>query len=502
VARERNDEDKIGVQDFFAFFWDIERACRNRLQAHREGSRSMVRLFRHYVPHAVMVLGVVDVVLLVVAGELGWIIRAHQIGMRVDSITTRLPQLLSFAAALQISLVAVGAYGVASLLSLRFAAARLLVAFVLGVTVLAILFFLFPTIAFWRSNLLYAVLIAAALLVVVRAVLGVMLGADTFRRRIIVLGAGPRAARIGALAAQPGANVTVVGFVAMGEPNPVVPNAVARDDIGNLAAHVVDLDATEVVLALEERRNALPLKDLLRVRTTGVAVSEISSFLERETGRIDLNSVNPSWLIFSDGFASGRMLSSVFKRAFDITASLVLLVLTLPLMLVVAVAIKLESRGPAFYRQRRVGLYNQSFDIVKLRSMRQDAEVAGKAVWAEKDDPRITRIGRIIRKVRIDELPQTWAVLKGEMSFVGPRPERPQFVEQLEEQLPFYAERHTVKPGITGWAQLNYPYGASIEDARHKLEYDLYYAKNYSPFLDLLILLQTLRVVLWPVGAR
>ena len=202
------------------------------------------------------------------------------------------------------------------------------------------------------------------------------------------------------------------------------------------------------------------------------------------------------------GFASSRMLSSVFKRAFDIVASGLLLVVTLPIILLTAIAIKLESKGPAFYRQRRVGLYNEGFDILKLRSMRQDAEVAGKAVWAAEDDPRITRIGRFIRKVRIDELPQTWTVLKGEMSFVGPRPERPQFVQQLEEQLPFYAERHMVKPGITGWAQINYPYGASIEDARHKLEYDLYYAKNYSPFLDMLILLQTLRVVLWPAGAR
>jgi lipopolysaccharide/colanic/teichoic acid biosynthesis glycosyltransferase len=177
-------------------------------------------------------------------------------------------------------------------------------------------------------------------------------------------------------------------------------------------------------------------------------------------------------------------------------------VLTMPVVLVTAMLIKLESPGPAFYRQRRVGLYNQPFDILKLRSMRQDAEVAGKAVWAEKDDPRITRIGRFIRKVRIDELPQTWTVLKGEMSFIGPRPERPEFVQSLEQQLPFYAERHMIKPGITGWAQINYPYGASIEDARHKLEYDLYYSKNYSPFLDLLILLQTLRVVLWPTGAR
>ena len=462
----------------------------------------MIRLFKHYVPHAVLLLGLVDMLLLLTAAELGWVIRARQIGMLVEPITTRVPQLVAFAVALQIALIAVGAYGVASFLSLRFAAARLAVAILLGVSFLSILFFLVPPLALWRSNLAYATIIAAALLVVVRAVLGRTLGGDTFKRRIIVLGAGQRAARIGALAAKPGANVIVAGYVAMGEAKPVVADAMPRDAIVNLAAHVVDHGASEVVLALEERRNALPLKDLLRVKTTGVTVSEISSFLERETGRIDLNSVNPSWLIFSDGFASGRMLSSVFKRAFDIGASLLLLILTLPIILVTAVAIRLESKGPAFYRQRRVGLYNQGFEIVKLRSMRQDAEVAGKAVWADKNDPRVTRIGRFIRKVRIDELPQTWAVLRGEMSFVGPRPERPQFVEQLEQQLPYYAERHMVKPGITGWAQINYPYGASIEDARHKLEYDLYYAKNYSPFLDLLILLQTLRVVLWPAGAR
>jgi lipopolysaccharide/colanic/teichoic acid biosynthesis glycosyltransferase len=164
--------------------------------------------------------------------------------------------------------------------------------------------------------------------------------------------------------------------------------------------------------------------------------------------------------------------------------------------------VKLESRGPAFFRQRRVGLYGEVFEILKLRSMRDDAEVGGKAVWAQKDDPRVTRVGAIIRKLRIDELPQAWTVLKGEMSFVGPRPERPQFVSDLEARLPYYAERHVVKPGITGWAQINFPYGASVEDSRQKLEYDLYYAKNYTPFLDLLILLQTVRVVLWPEGAR
>ncbi|WP_380782316.1 TIGR03013 family XrtA/PEP-CTERM system glycosyltransferase [Sphingomonas sp. R86520] len=462
----------------------------------------MIRLFKHYVPYAVLLLGFVDAVLLVASAEIGWIVRAHQIGMEVAPIHTRIGQLLTFAIALQVSLVAVGAYGVASFLSLRFAAARLAVALSLGVMFLSLIFFLVPPLALWRSNLLYSTVIATMLLVFVRALLGKTLGGETFKRRIVVLGAGARAARIEALAEQPGVNFVVAGFVRMGEVEPVVQNALPRAEIPNLAAHIVDQNASEVVLALDERRNALPMKDLLRVRTTGVQVSEISTFLERETGRIDLKSVNPSWLIFSDGFASSRMLSSVFKRAFDIVASSVLLVLTIPIILITAIAIKLESRGPAFYRQRRVGLYNEGFDILKLRSMRQDAEIAGTAVWAAEDDPRITRIGRFIRKVRIDELPQTWTVLKGEMSFVGPRPERPQFVEQLEDQLPFYAERHMVKPGITGWAQINYPYGASIEDARHKLEYDLYYAKNYSPFLDMLILLQTLRVVLWPAGAR
>ncbi len=462
----------------------------------------MIRLFKHYVPHAVIMLGLVDLVLLIVSAEIGWIIRANQIGMLVAPIHTRIAQLLTFAVALQISLVAVGAYGVASFLSLRFAAARLAVALSLGVMFLSLIFFLVPPLALWRSNLLYSTVIATVLLVTVRALLGRTLGGETFKRRIVVLGAGVRAARIESLAEQPGVNFVIAGFVLMGEVEPVVRGAVPRVDIPNLAAHIVDQNASEVVLALDERRNALPMKDLLRVRTTGVQVSEISTFLERETGRIDLKSVNPSWLIFSDGFASSRMLSSVFKRAFDIVAGGLLLTITLPIILLTAIAIKLESKGPAFYRQRRVGLYNEGFDILKLRSMRQDAEIAGKAVWAAEDDPRITRIGRFIRKVRIDELPQTWTVLKGEMSFVGPRPERPQFVQQLEGQLPFYAERHMVKPGITGWAQINYPYGASIEDARNKLEYDLYYAKNYSPFLDMLILLQTLRVVLWPVGAR
>ena len=462
----------------------------------------MIRLFKHYVPHAVLLLGLFDIMLLLAAAEFGWVYRAGQIGMDVEPIQTRIPQLLTFAGSLETAMIAVGVYGAGSLQSLRHAAARILVAVSLGVILLSVIFFVMPGMTLWRSNLLYSMPVAVLLLFALRVLLGKMIGGQAFKRRVVVLGAGARAARLKALAQTPGAGFVVVGYVSMSEPQRVIPEAIARDAIYNLADHVVLLNASEVVLALEERRNALPLKDLLRIKTTGVHVNEISTFLERETGRVDLQSVNPSWLIFSDGFSSGRMLSSIFKRLFDITASALLLTLMAPVILLTALAIKLESKGPAFYRQRRVGLYGVGFDCLKLRSMRQDAEIAGQAVWAEKDDPRITRIGRFIRKCRIDELQQTWSVLKGEMSFVGPRPERPQFVDDLEQQLNYYAERHMVKPGITGWAQINYPYGASIEDSRQKLEYDLYYAKNYSPFLDILILLQTIRVVLWPEGAR
>ena len=462
----------------------------------------MIRLFKHYVPHAVLLLGLLDFMLLMAAAEGGWILRARQIGMDVDHIATRIAPLLSFSVAIQTAMIAVGVYGPEALQSIRYALARLLVAISLGVLFLSVMHFLLPDITLWRSNSLYAMGLSIALLLAIRILLGSMLGGEAFKRRLVVLGAGNRADRIREIEQRKGSGFLVVGYIAMNDGVQVIPEAINRSAIYNLADFVVRLAASEVVLALEERRNALPLGDLLRIKTTGVHVNEISTFLERETGRVDLDSVNPSWLIFSDGFSAGRRLSSIAKRLFDVIASSILLLLTGPMILLAALLVKLDSKGPAFYRQQRIGLYGEEFWIVKLRTMRQDAELSGQAVWAEKDDPRITRLGYWLRKLRIDELPQTWTVLKGEMSFVGPRPERRQFVEDLEQHLRYYAERHMVKPGITGWAQINYPYGASIEDARNKLEYDLYYAKNYTPFLDLLILIQTLRVVLWPEGAR
>ena len=454
----------------------------------------MIRLFKHYIPYPVLFLGLIDFLLLLVAAEAGWILRAVQINMDVGSILDRPAPIFSFAFALQLALIAVGIYGPEALQSLRFATARILVAISLGVIFLSLMSFAMPGITLWRSNSLYAMALAITFLMIVRVLLGTILDSDIFKRRLLILGAGPRAGRIAQLDKRQESGFIIAGYVDMNEGPSLIETAVRRQDIANLPQHVIELAVSEVVLALEERRNSLPVADLLTIKTTGVHVNDLSSFLERETGRVDLDSVNPSWFIFSDGFSSGRRLSTLFKRGFDIFLSFLLLVLTGPVILLFALLIKLESKGGSFFKQERVGLYGQTFNILKLRSMRADAEIAGEAIWATENDPRITRIGRFIRKA--------WSVLKGEMSFVGPRPERPQFVNDLQTKMPYYAERHIVKPGITGWAQINYPYGASTEDARHKLEYDLYYAKNYTPFLDLLIILQTIRVILWPEGAR
>ena len=362
----------------------------------------MIRLFKHYVPHAVLLLGLLDFMLLMAAAEGGWILRARQIGMDVDHIATRIAPLLSFSVAIQTAMIAVGVYGPEALQSIRYALARLLVAISLGVLFLSVMHFLLPDITLWRSNSLYAMGLSIALLLGIRILLGSMLGGEAFKRRLVVLGAGNRADRIREIEQRKGSGFLVVGYIAMNDGVQVIPEAINRSAIYNLADFVVRLAASEVVLALEERRNALPLGDLLRIKTTGVHVNEISTFLERETGRVDLDSVNPSWLIFSDGFSAGRRLSSIAKRLFDVVASSILLLLTGPVILLAALLVKLDSKGPAFYRQQRVGLYGEEFWIVKLRTMRQDAELSGQAVWAEKDDPRVTRLGYGLRTRPID----------------------------------------------------------------------------------------------------
>ena len=262
-------------------------------------------------------------------------------------------------------------------------------------------------------------------------------------------------------------------------------------------------NADEIVIAMDERRGNLPVKELLDARLSGINVIDLLEFFERESGKIRIDLVHPGWLIFSPGFRVSRI-RHYAQRSVDLAVSFALIAVSWPVMLLIALAIKCEEgpRAPVFYYQRRVGAFGKIFDVRKFRSMRVNAEADGKAVWASKDDGRVTRVGKVLRTLRLDELPQVFNVLRGEMSLVGPRPERPEFVERLKKDIPYYDERHAVKPGITGWAQLNYSYGASVEDAAEKLMYDLYYIKNQSLIVDLLIILQTVEVVIWGKGAR
>ncbi|WP_018866591.1 MULTISPECIES: TIGR03013 family XrtA/PEP-CTERM system glycosyltransferase [unclassified Thioalkalivibrio] len=331
--------------------------------------------------------------------------------------------------------------------------------------------------------------------------------ADAFKRRILVLGTGSRARAIETVhpdKAPDDLPFRVLGYIAT-EGEKDCPQDPARQlQLGcdaSLLEMAREFRAHEIVVAIRDRRGNLPVRQLLECKLNGVAVTDVSSFFEREQQRVQLDSLNASWLIFGEGFRQHWSRNAI-KRTFDVLASSMLLLATLPVMLVTALAIKLESRGPVFYWQTRVGLGNVPFEVCKFRSMREDAEVDGVARWAVRDDDRVTRVGRIIRKLRIDELPQVINVFQGSMSFVGPRPERPVFVEQLTEQIPYFPARHSIRPGITGWAQVRYPYGASVEDARQKLQYDLYYVKNHTLFLDVLILIETVKVVLFGRGAR
>ncbi len=320
--------------------------------------------------------------------------------------------------------------------------------------------------------------------------------------RILVVGTGRHAAEIEALLSRrENTRTAAVGYLALaGEPVDV-PQSRITSDVGSLLAIARANGVEEIVVALEDRRG-MPLKPLLEARMEGITITPYLSFWERETRRLDLGALDPSWLIYADGFRIADATNAALKRVLDVTIALTLLTLTLPTLVCAALAIRLEGEGPVLYRQLRVGRGGRSFSIYKFRTMRVDAETQSGPQWAARDDARVTRIGRFLRRTRIDELPQILNVLKGEMSFVGPRPERPFFVERLAAEIPFYAERHRVRPGITGWAQVKYPYGASIEDARGKLSYDLYYIKNFSFLFDLRIILGTVQAVLSGAGAR
>jgi sugar transferase (PEP-CTERM system associated) len=334
-----------------------------------------------------------------------------------------------------------------------------------------------------------------------RVLVGDMLPGALARRRLMVYGTGERARAVARSLHESG--VELLGHIASpNETEHQVVNRVAPATGERLDQMARRLGVDEIVVALSERRGgSMPLRALLDCKLQGVRVTDAATYFEQNLGQIRLDAMSAGWLVFGEGFDQGLWRTAV-KRLVDIVGALVLIALTWPLMLLTAIVIKIESRGPVLYRQERVGLHGQPFDVVKFRSMRTDAEKDGVPRWASAADSRVTRVGRIIRKVRIDELPQLFGVLVGHMSLVGPRPERPFFVDQLTKDIPFYAVRHSVKPGVTGWAQVNYQYGASREDTVEKLQYDLYYVKNHSLFLDIVILFETVGVVLTGKGAQ
>lgn len=339
-----------------------------------------------------------------------------------------------------------------------------------------------------------------------RLVIDVMVRRHVLRRRLLIVGAGARAWDLVHMLNQEGSSLHDDVVLVHDAKESVDPRLVAERPESivcppdfNVASVALRIDADMVIVAPDERRG-MNLERLLDCKKAGFPVVPYLSFVEREIRRIDLKRMELGWLVYTEGFTFGS-LDRFLKRLFDLVVSSMMLLLTAPLVIGGMIAIRLEGPGPVIYRQERVTKDGRTFRIMKLRTMRVDAEKQG-AVWAARKDNRITKVGNFLRRARIDELPQLVNILKGEMSFVGPRPERPVFVKELAEKIPLYNERHMVKAGLTGWAQINYPYGASIDDARSKLSYDLYYVKNFSILFDFVILLQTLRVVLWPSGVR
>jgi sugar transferase (PEP-CTERM system associated) len=379
---------------------------------------------------------------------------------------------------------------------------RTILGFGLAFVVLSVVFYLWPSLAVWRETVFIGLPVSLAGVFLLRYLFLRLVDTDLIARRVLVLGTGKQAAEIEELErSSDSCGLKCIGFLDVeGNSIHVSPSRIIPPS-EKLLKLCLDRQVSEIVVAVQERRGMMPIAELMDCKLSGIPIYDFMTFMERETGRCDLNALRPSWFIFAEGFTGGTIQQGV-KRCLDVILSIVLLIVTLPVVGATALAIRVESPGPVFYKQKRVGLNGSIFEIIKFRSMAVDAEANGSAVWAARNDPRITDIGRIIRKFRIDELPQIINVMKGEMSFVGPRPERPEFVAQLSKELGYYSERHRVKPGITGWAQLQYIYSDSIEGGMTKLQYDLYYVRHYSLLLDLFIVIQTVRVVLWPTGAR
>lgn len=366
---------------------------------------------------------------------------------------------------------------------------------------LPLIFYLLPMAQFGRGLLLIALLVLAILQIGLRLLLRKFSRATRFANRVLIVGVGELAQKIADIVPDDHNPHSYVGFVTSKREEIVVDEKKVVGDIDDLRELIHDYRPHKIIVALTDRRGALPLKEIMHSKLRGVEVFDAPSYYEQQTGRLLVENIQPSAFIYTQGFRMTQFMRG-YKRIMDLVFSSVGLLLVSPFLPIIALLIKLDSPGPIIYKQLRVGEREIEYFVYKFRTMRPDAESQTGAVWAQKDDPRVTKIGQVMRKTRIDEIPQLFNVLKGEMSFVGPRPERLAFVERLKETIPYYSTRHFIRPGVTGWAQVCYPYGATDEDALEKLRYDLFYIKNYSVFLDFKIILETVKVVTSGFGGR
>ena len=459
----------------------------------------MIKLFNHYL-HKQTLLQIFCDLGLVIAAVFAVVVWR---GEDLTSVVALLGQASLLSLGMLVINSALGFYQRIHNRSLNQSRARAMLSLVFAVPLTFAVFSLFPGSLASRENLAMAAMAGFVIVLLHRVYVAHSTPQSMMRHRVLVFGTGPRAALVGKTLKNEDPHVDVVGYYA--SPNEAESEVSAWGILSkhkSLTDTALELEVDEIVVALVERRGgSMPLRELLDCKLHGVRVVDVATHFEKTKGQIRLDSVNAGWLIFGDGFSQGGLRSAV-KRLFDIFSALVLILLTLPIMLVTMLLVMLESPGPIFYRQERVGFNGRLFNVIKFRSMRTDAEKDGTPRWAAAQDDRITKVGKFIRKVRIDELPQLFCVLNGDMSMVGPRPERPYFVDQLTRQIPYYAVRQSVKPGVTGWAQVRYHYGSTLEDSAEKLQYDLYYVKNHSLFLDIVILFETVGVVLLAKGAR
>lgn len=378
---------------------------------------------------------------------------------------------------------------------------RALVSLITVFLLLAALSYLFPGLGYWRGVSVLVVLLTGIGQAGLRLVILKFLKVSKFANRTLILGVGEYARKIEKIIPTDSNPHSYVGFVSCTKEKSVVAPERIVGDISELGDLIHDYRPHRLIIALTERRGALPLKDIMHSKLRGIEVYDATSYYEQQAGCLLIEEIQPSTFIYTDGFRMTQFTRS-YKRIFDILISFLGLLFVSPFLPFIALAVKLDSPGPVLYKQLRVGEREVEYFVYKFRTMSQDAESKTGAVWAQKEDPRVTKVGRLFRKTRIDEIPQLYNVLKGDMSFIGPRPERLAFVERLKQTIPYYSTRHFIKPGVTGWAQVRYPYGASDEDALEKLRYDLFYIKNYSVMLDVKIIIETVRVVLSGFGGR